>query len=208
MGVLFNLRARFWQGRFKCQRLEDEGAILACMAYVDLNPVRAGVADSPESREFTSVYDRIVARKAQTLETVVLPDGPSKKMTVAQDKELSKAQSESEQDAWLSPIDGLFCGSSTKPIGIDLEGYLELVDFTGRSVKEVKAGHIPEKLLPILKRLELDESHWVETVRGYGSLYYRVAGKLENLSKAALVAGQKWFQGSPGCRLVYASQRE
>ena len=50
---------KFWECRFSSQALKTEEALLSCMAYVDLNPVRAGLAASPETSDHTSIQERI-----------------------------------------------------------------------------------------------------------------------------------------------------
>jgi len=189
---------RFWEGRFKCQRLEDEGAVLACMAYVDLNPVRAKVAETPEESIFTGIYDRIRARQGRERLSQA-PEEPTRE----QASMLERERVEAKRDQWLCPVEKIHARGQRREWGMDLEDYMRLVDFTGRALKLDKPGSIPLDLAPILERMQLDGENWVETVRRYGGLYYRVAGRVDKLVEAARRAGQRWFRGHASSRRVY-----
>jgi hypothetical protein len=54
-----NCKGHFFESRFKSQALLDERALLTCMAYVDLNLIRAAMARTPEASDYTSIQERI-----------------------------------------------------------------------------------------------------------------------------------------------------
>lgn len=75
---------RFWEGRFKAQRIADEAGLLACALYVDLNPVRAALAKAPDQAPHTSAYDRIAAEKGSQIESAAFDLVPLSREQVAQ----------------------------------------------------------------------------------------------------------------------------
>ncbi|MDZ7825692.1 MAG: transposase [Gammaproteobacteria bacterium] len=64
---------RFWEGRFQCQALLDDDAVLACMAYVDLNPIRAGMCETLEDSDFTSIQRRLRELETDDLDANLEP---------------------------------------------------------------------------------------------------------------------------------------
>ncbi|MGY5615505.1 transposase, partial [Vibrio brasiliensis] len=58
-------KGHFWESRFKSQALLDEQALAAAMTYVDLNPLRAGIAQTPETSDYTSIKARVEALNNQ-----------------------------------------------------------------------------------------------------------------------------------------------
>ena len=207
---------RFWEGRFKCQALLDEAAELACMAYIDLNPIRAKIAETPEKSEFTSIKDRIDAKvsklkikKLRQVQKTKKVEG--KPLTQKQSKMLEKEEISSKADAWLNPI-GIRHYKSTNPrkgfLSLSLNEYIELIDWTGRQVKDGKRGAIPAHLKPILTRLNIDTDNWVDTVMSFGKLFYRIAGTIESIIQRTTKAGQAFFKGITASRTAFCPQQE
>ncbi len=60
---------KFWQSRYKAVRLLDETALIACSAYVDLNPIRAAMAQSLEESDHTSIQRRIESMSEKGIES-------------------------------------------------------------------------------------------------------------------------------------------
>ena len=65
------VKGHFWESRFTSQALLDESAALTCMAYVDLNPIRAGITDKLEESDYTSIQSRVCSMTEETLNQVV-----------------------------------------------------------------------------------------------------------------------------------------
>ena len=87
---------RFWEGRFKAQKITDEAGLLACAMYVDLNPVRAAMAESPDDAVHTSAYDRIQGAKGKQVEAMAFDLQPANREQVAASQK-SKSSAELKQ---------------------------------------------------------------------------------------------------------------
>ena len=138
---------KFWECRFTSQALKTEEALLSCMAYVDLNPIRAGMAESPEVSEYTSIQERInpvfnlkqaIKRQTQT--------GDLLDFKIA-----------------LKPLlhfEGGVTNQAQTGILYAWQDYLELVDWTGQVIRHDKRGFIATELPSILERLQISPGQW------------------------------------------------
>ena len=91
---------KFFQSRFRAVRLLDDAAILACAAYVDLNPIRAAMAETLEGSDFTSVQRRIQSLQQENAMVPFASDIPPQ--SVATDAATVSASPQA--DRFVSPL--------------------------------------------------------------------------------------------------------
>lgn len=145
---------RFWEGRFKSQALLDETALVACMAYVDLNPVRTMMEKTPETSRYTSIKTRIEVAKANQTQPKV-----------------------------LFPFIGYERENQPEGLPFKLTDYLELVDLTGRVIRSDKRGALDISLAPILQRINLTSEQWLEVTTDFEKHFTTAVGSEKLLAE-------------------------
>ena len=160
---------KFWESRFKSQALLDDSAVLTCMAYVDLNPIRACMAETPETSDYTSIQTRLGHNQRST---------------------------SSIRDALLEFM-GDTQEYGDKRLPISENDYFALVDWTGRCVREDKRGSIPNHIPPILERINMTQHEWLRHTQFFEARFKRVAGTLQSIQSAVKIFKRKWFHNKP-----------
>lgn len=154
--------------------LLDEKALAACLAYVDLNPVRASMAPTPEASDFTSVRKRIQQRTTDS----------------------------QSQPHHLHPFAGNPRENMPKGLPFRLDDYLELVDWTGRQLRNDKRGAISQTLPPILDRLEIEPKHWLLMSQKFESRFKGLVGTAYAVKAACRQLGYRRSVGLSGCKAL------
>ncbi|SUI66005.1 Transposase and inactivated derivatives [Shewanella putrefaciens] len=147
-----NCTGRFWEGRFKSQALLDETAVLACMAYVDLNPIRAKMADTLEQSDHTSIQLRI------------------------------RAALKGDQPKNLLPFIGNERENQPNGIAFSLVDYLQLMEDTGRIIRNDRCGAISDNSAKLLTRLNIQQDNWLKLTTEFGKLFHGPVGTLQELT--------------------------
>ncbi|TKB45776.1 transposase [Thalassotalea mangrovi] len=152
---------RFWEGRFVSQALLDEAALAACMVYVELNPIRAGAAKTPENSPYTSVKRRIeIARRGD------------KRLGLMQFSEKSTIHQSGK-------------------LPFEFEDYLQLIDATGRVIRDENTGYINRHLPDILTRLRISTSNWLSLTTRFERYFKGAAGRCSSLSQLSEIQNTK-----------------
>lgn len=171
---------RFWEGRFKSQALLDEKSLLACMAYVDLNPVRAGLTDTLEHAEYTSIYERIHG-KACAGDT-----GQGQTSTLAR---------KTLYGFWgYQRLTNLNHSSSYDAIEYSLLDYIELVESLGHISHSEKTGCLRHNQPSLMQTLGFDDHQWQYFSARFGRYFCCAVGGVDQLRSYAKNTHRAWVR--------------
>ena len=194
---------RFWEGRFKSQTLLDEPAALACCLNLDLNPIIAGEAKTPETAKYTGAYERLRARRLGSKK----PPGRRPKADVAvQDWLCPIGPASAQKDAPASKAASTAAGRGF--LSIALDEYLSLLKWAARQIRAKKRAAMPRQLKDILQRMNVQTEGWLECVENFEQWFFHAVGTPEALASLAEATDRRWMHGIRHCRTSFHKEEE
>lgn len=192
---------RFWEGRYTSTPLFDQAALVACMAYVDLYPVRERIATISEESLFTSVYQRVKARHGHRAhQSPQRASGTATSGTATSGAAVQKSVvggASSEAGLFVAPlarcrhlVEGA-AGSSWK---LTVDEYLTLVELTGRMMQQGKRSAVDPQLPALLSRLDVSAVNWIATMLKKQQFQGGGVGHAESRTIAAAERGLRWIR--------------
>lgn len=157
-------RGHFWGARFKSQALLDKLAILSCMTYVDLNPVRANMANNLIESQFTSIQERLFFYAKAAKENPRNLSGINKSSCPIQNQPKTLLPFVRHED-----LHGIF---------FPLTEYFKLVELTGKIKRPDKRGYIEKKLPDITKSLKITLKQWLFLSKRFKNIFSSCSGKV------------------------------
>lgn len=188
---------RFWQGRFRAVRICDEAALLACAAYVDLNPIRAALAETLEGSDYTSVQRRIES----------LPRNGTR-AGCASDQFLAPVEIDESRDA-VGAVGSrsAFRASDKGFLPMSQIEYIRLLHWTARIVVAGKSGATPVDTPDVLDRLGLTALEWSGLVGDFERLFSSLAAGLPGtLAEQRTRLTQRRWHTRRGLRQLFDSK--
>lgn len=163
----------FWEGRFKSQPLLDSGAVLSCMAYVDLNPFRAGITTEPFVAPYTSLNRRLLAEK------------------------------NSMQPSFLTPFFNRTATDAGVHLKLSFTDYTKLINDTANRGLENVPRALDKVSSRVISDVGLHEDGWLKLSNEFETLFPTAAGKAEKLKQYMKATERDRIRGESESYEVY-----
>jgi hypothetical protein len=200
---------KFWESRYRSVKLIDDEAILACSAYVDLNEVRARLAETIEDSNFSSVQRRIqslIGEGESSSDENASDSGdqaaPTTRRTTLPDSFLSPVEIDESDSSQIGPqaSSGRQRASDKGFLNMSVEAYLDLLDWTARQMRSDQPGSTPADAPPIFDRLNIKPAAWLELTQRFGKLFYVIAGQPHRVDAERSRIRSQHYRLSPSAR--------